>query len=311
MKVFNAISEFYSDKKTIVTLGTFDGVHLGHQSILKKLTRQSHETGAESLVLTFFPHPRMVLDTSASIQLLNTIHEKTVLLEHFGVDHLVIHPFSKEFASLSAEEFVKKILVEQFNIQKIIIGYDHRFGKNRSADINDLIKFGQKYGFEVEQILAKEIDHISVSSTKIRKALEEGNIALANEYLGYAYSLEGTVVEGKKIGRTIGFPTANIVLEEDYKLVPHNGVYIVSSIINGEIVKGMMNIGTNPTIGTNPRTIEVNFLNFEGNLYGKKLKISILDKIRDEMKFSSLEELKENIEKDRLKTIHYFEKLRS
>jgi len=310
LKVFHAISEFHSAKKTIVTLGTFDGVHLGHQSILKKLTDQSQDTDTESLVLTFFPHPRLVLDTASSIKLINTMDEKIALLHHFGIDNLVIHPFSKEFAALSAEEFVKNILVDQFHIQKIIIGYDHRFGKNRSADIHDLIKFGEKYGFEVEQIHAKEIDHISISSTKIRTSLEAGNIALANEYLGYPYSLEGTVVEGKKLGRTIGFPTANIQLSEDYKLIPSNGVYIVTAEIDNLLVHGMMNIGNNPTIGDNPRTIEVNFLNFDGNLYHKPLKVNILDKIRDEKKFVSLDELKINIEKDRIKTTHYFESLR-
>ena len=242
MKKFQSLFDYSSNQKSIVTLGTFDGVHIGHKKIIEKLVQNSSNCECESLVLTFFPHPRMILQDSQEIKLLNTIEERIQLLEASGLDNLVIHPFNQEFSRLTAEEFVSTVLVDQFNVKKIIIGYDHRFGRNRTADIHDLIEFGKKYEFEVEQISAQEIDEVSVSSTKIRKALLEGNVALANEYLGYAYLLTGTIVKGKGIGRTINFPTANLKIEESYKLIPKNGVYIIQSTINNSLVFGMMNI---------------------------------------------------------------------
>ena len=263
----------------------------------------------ESLVLTFFPHPRMVLQQDSSIKLLNTIDEKATLLEKFGIDNLIIHPFDEVFSNLSAEEFVKNILVDKLNIHKIIIGHDHRFGKNRTADINDLILFGEKYKFEVEQINAKEIDEIAVSSTKIRKALLEANIKLANEYLGYSYFISGKVVEGKKIGRTIGFPTANIEINENYKLLPKNGVYVVSSTINNVVYFGMMNIGNNPTIGDNEQTIEVHFFELHHDIYGENIQISILKHIREEQKFSTIDELKIQLEHDKAFSQNYLKNL--
>ena len=264
----------------------------------------------ESLVLTFFPHPRMVLQQDSSIKLLNTIDEKATLLEKFGIDNLIIHPFDEVFSNLSAEEFVKNILVDKLNIHKIIIGHDHRFGKNRTADINDLILFGEKYKFEVEQINAKEIDEIAVSSTKIRKALLEANIKLANEYLGYSYFISGKVVEGKKIGRTIGFPTANIQINESYKLLPKNGVYVVSSKINNILYFGMMNIGKNPTLGENEQSIEVHFFELNEDIYNENLQISILEHIREEQKFNSLNELQAQLEKDKLFPLNYIQNLK-
>ena len=264
----------------------------------------------ESLVLTFFPHPRMVLQQDSSIKLLNTIDEKATLLEKFGIDNLIIHPFDEVFSNLSAEEFVKNILVDKLNIHKIIIGHDHRFGKNRTADINDLILFGEKYKFEVEQINAKEIDEIAVSSTKIRKALLEANIKLANEYLGYSYFISGKVVEGKKIGRTIGFPTANIQINESYKLLPKNGVYVVSSKINNILYFGMMNIGNNPTLGDNEQSIEIHFFDINEDIYNKNLQISILEHIREEQKFNSLNELQAQLEKDKLFSLNYIQNLK-
>lgn len=264
----------------------------------------------ESLVLTFFPHPRMVLQQDSSIKLLNTIDEKATLLEKFGIDNLIIHPFDEVFSNLSAEEFVKNILVNKLNIHKIIIGHDHRFGKNRTADINDLILFGKKYKFEVEQINAKEIDEIAVSSTKIRKALLEANIKLANEYLGYSYFISGKVVEGKKIGRTIGFPTANIQINENYKLLPKNGVYIVSSKIDNILHFGMMNIGKNPTLGDNEQSIEIHFFDINEDIYNKNLQISILEHIREEQKFNSLTELQAQLEKDKLFSLNYIQNLK-
>ena len=294
----------------IATLGTFDGVHLGHKKIIDKLVQSASKENNESLVLTFFPHPRMVLQNDDSIKLLNTIQERADLLEKAGLDNLIIHPFDQKFSQMEAHEFVKTILVEQFQIKKIIIGYDHRFGKNRSADINDLIAFGKIYNFEVEQISAEEIDEVSISSTKIRKALESGNISLANEYLGHNYSLTGKVIHGKKIGRTINFPTANIKIEEDYKLIPQNGAYIVKSLINEIWVFGMMNIGTNPTVNGEAQSIEVFYLDFDGDLYDKTLTVEILQRIRSEEKFASLQDLKDQINKDRNVTIDFIKNLK-
>ena len=309
MKIFHSINEFHSDKKTIVTLGTFDGVHLGHAAILKKLTQNTQNGIFESTVLTFFPHPRMVLQGKSDLKLLNTINEKIDLLEKIGIDNLIIHPFDEKFAELNAEEFVSTILVNQLRVQKIIIGYDHRFGKNRTANIDDLINFGTQYGFEVEQISAQEIDEISISSTKIRTALEEGDIQLANEYLGYRYFLSGTVVKGKQLGRTIGFPTANISLEEDYKLVPQNGVYVVRAEIDGKTIYGMMNIGFNPTVQGKKKTIEVHLFDFDSDIYNCKIQVSILQRIRSEKKFESVEVLKDQLKKDKTFSLDYLNQI--
>lgn len=310
MKTFWSILDFNSRiKKNIVTIGTFDGVHLGHKSILEKMKSTTLNNPYESLVLTFFPHPRMVLQQDSTIKLLNTIDEKANLLEKYGIDNLIIHPFDETFSNLSAEEFVKDVLVDKLNIHKIIIGHDHRFGKNRTADINDLIFFGNKYSFEVEQIGAEEINEITISSTKIRKALLDGNIKLANQYLGYSYFISGQVIEGKKIGRTIGFRTANIQINESYKLLPKNGVYVVSSEIDNVLHFGMMNIGKNPTIGENKQSIEVHFFELNRNLYKENLEISILNYIRDEQKFNTIDELKIQLEHDKVFSQNYIKNL--
>lgn len=232
--------------------------------------------------------------------------EKAELLEKEGVQHLIIHPFDHAFSRLTAEEFVKEILVDSLNICKIIIGHDHRFGRNRTANIDDLIKFGNEYGFEVEKISALEIDEVSVSSTKIRNALLEGNVEKANDYLGYPYFINGTVAEGKKLGRTINFPTANIEVKEDYKLIPANGVYVVSSVIDGKTIQGMMNIGTRPTVNGTGRTIEVHYHDFDANLYGRDIKVSFHHRLRDEVKFESVDALKQQLEKDRRLSLDYF-----
>jgi riboflavin kinase/FMN adenylyltransferase len=290
----------------VVTIGTFDGVHMGHKKILEKVIHSAQELHCQSVVLTFFPHPRMVLQESSEVKLLNTMDEKISLLAEIGIDNLIIHPFDKEFSRLTAEEFVKDILVDQLNIQKIIIGHDHRFGRNRTADINDLIAFGREFGFEVTQISAQEINENTVSSTKTRMAILEGNIRLANDYLGYSYFFSGEVVKGKQLGRTIGFPTANIHIKEDYKLIPKNGVYIVKSNFNNQPLQGMMNIGTRPTVNGKSQTIEVNFFDFDKDLYNQIIQIEILDFIRDEIKFESLEALKNQIQKDKDFSIAYF-----
>jgi riboflavin kinase/FMN adenylyltransferase len=250
----------------------------------------------------------MVLHEASSIKLLNTINEKSGFLKKMGLDNLVIHPFDKEFSNLSAEEFVKTILVDSFNIQKIIIGYDHQFGKNRAANIDDLIAFGDKYGFEVEQISAQEVDSVSVSSTIIRDAIANGTMAVANEFLGYNYILSGKIIKGKQRGRTIGFPTANIKIEENYKLIPKNGVYIVKSIIQEKTVFGIMNIGLNPTVNGEDLSIEVHFLDFDIAIYNTEITVSVIDRIRDEKKFSSIDLLKAQIQKDKNYTISYIEK---
>jgi len=309
LKLFHSINSFKSSKPTVVTIGTFDGVHLGHQKILEQIITEAKENNLESLVLTFFPHPRTVLQEGSEMKQLSTIEEKIQLLTNIGIDNLIIHPFDKEFSRLTAEEFVEQVLVNTFHIKKIIIGYDHRFGRNRTATIDDLIRFGLKYNFEVIQISAKEINEVSISSTKIRTALEEGNITLANNFLGYNYSLTGKVVKGKQLGRTIGFPTANLVLEEDYKLIPKNGVYIVESFMEDKKVMGMMNIGTRPTVDGTTQTIEIHFLNLDKNLYDNILTIFILKPIREEVKFESLDALKIQLAKDKKTTEDYFHPL--
>lgn len=300
MKIFNFIQDFRSAKKTVVTIGTFDGVHVGHRKIIERLIQSTDGGQYESLVLTFFPHPRMVLDGNSEVKLLNTLEEKKGLLGTTGLDHLIIHPFDAAFAGLSAEAFVKTVLVEKLNVKKIIIGHDHRFGKNRSADIKDLMLFGEQYGFEVEQIPVQEINAVSVSSTKIRKALDDGNVALANEYLGYDYFLTGTISKGKQLGRTIGFPTANLKIAENYKLIPKIGVYVAKSIIDGITVYGMMNIGMNPTVKGKDLSVEIHYFNFDKDLYGREICVSLLERIRDEEKFGSVDLLKAQLQKDKI-----------
>ena len=305
MKLFKNISDFKTDKKTIVTIGTFDGVHVGHKKILEKISQNALSENCESIVLTFFPHPRTVLQAGTEMKQLNTIGEKTTLIKNASIDNLVIHPFDKAFSQLTAEDFVKQVLVDKFNIHKIIIGHDHRFGKNRTANIDDLISFGEKYGFEVEQISAEEIEEVAISSTKIRNALLEGNIKLANQYLGYTYTISGIVIKGNQLGRTIGFPTANIEIKEEYKLIPSNGVYIVKTLVEKQIVFGMMNIGTKPTVGGTSQSIEVHFFDFNDDIYDKTIEISFLERIRDEQKFESIEFLKKQLSDDKLQSLKF------
>ena len=300
MTSFNNIDEFNSTDYTILTIGTFDGVHLGHQKVLERLTKEAKNNNLKSTVLTFFPHPRTVLNPNKPLKLINSVNERTNLLSKSKIDNLIIHPFDKSFSELDPEKYVLEILVKKLKAKIILIGYDHKFGKNRTADINDLKMYGEKYGFKVIEIKAEEISNIAISSTKIRKAISEGDISTAKEYLGYDVSLSGKIVHGKSIGRTIGFPTANVEVNEGYKLLPKNGVYLIQSIINKKQVFGMMNIGVKPTLIESSKTIEINFFDFEGDLYDKNIRVDIKQFIRDEVRFESLELLKSQIQKDKI-----------
>lgn len=294
------ISEFKETERTYVTIGTFDGVHFGHQRILEKLVADAKMANKKSVLLTFFPHPRMVLQKDKSLELINTIEERKTLLEKTGLDYLIIHPFSKDFSRLTALAFVRDILVNQFHVSKLCIGYDHHFGKNREGNINQLREYQDLYGFEIEEIAAQDIDDVAVSSTKIRKALAEGKLQTANKYLGYPFMINGTVVNGKQLGGKIGFPTANIDVQESYKLIPKTGVYVVQSTIQGQAVYGMMNIGRRPTVNGKHQTIEVHFFDFNGDLYHTKIKVELLYFLRDEHKFESVSALIAQLKKDEI-----------
>ena len=307
MKKINGVNSFKINSPSILTLGTFDGVHKGHQKILKKLNSEAKKNKLKSIVLTFFPHPRSVLNPISNLRLINTIKERTELFEKSGIDILITHPFDKNFSKLSPEKFVKSILIDKLNIKKILIGYDHRFGKNRAAGIEDLKKFGLKYDFQVIEISVKEQNNVSISSTKIRKSIEDGNIKKAKSYLGYNFSLEGLVIKGNAIGRTIGFPTANLKIKEDYKLIPKRGVYLINTFIDNKKVFGMMNIGVKPTIKVDKETVEVNLFDWSKDLYGETIKVFMLGYIRDEKKFNSLIELEDQIKIDKKTCIRLIE----
>lgn len=298
MKEHKGANSFVSERQTVVTIGTFDGVHAGHRSIINRLVNSAIANNLDSVVLTFFPHPRMVLQKESGLQLINTIEERKSLLEQTGIDHLVVHPFTHQFSRLTAIEFVRDILVNKLKAKKIIIGYDHRFGRNRTADINDLKQFGKDFDFEVEEISQQDVEQVAVSSTKIRNALLEGRVERANMYLQHPFTLKGTIVRGRGIGKELGFPTANLEIIEDYKLIPKNGVYVVRTKIDGENVTGMMNIGTNPTVEGKEKTIESYFFELDKDLYGKKLEIELLVRIRDEKKFASVDDLKIAMKQD-------------
>ena len=298
MNTIQNIANFSTSEKTYVTIGTFDGVHFGHQKIIEKLVLEAKKANRKSVLLTFFPHPRMVLQKDNSLELINTIEERANLLEKTGLDYLIIHPFSIAFSRMSALAFVRDILVNQLHISKLIIGYDHHFGKNREGNIIQLTEYSHLYDFKVEEIPAQDIDAVSVSSTKIRNALAEGSLKTANSYLGYNFMLSGTVVNGKQLGGKIGYPTANINVKETYKLIPKTGVYVVLSKIQERNVYGMMNIGNRPTINGNHQTIEVHFFDFNADLYGQNLQIELLYFLRDEEKFDTIESLIIQLKKD-------------
>ena len=307
MKVIHSTSNFSSKNKSFVTIGTFDGVHVGHQKILQNLIQSAKRENAKSVVLTFFPHPRMVLQRNVAVELLNTIEEKSKLLEEMGLDYLIIHPFNEEFSRLTALDFVRDTLINQLNATKLIIGYDHHFGKNREGNINQLREYSHLFDFEVQEIPAQDIDNVAVSSTKIRAALHKGFLKTANIYLGYAFTIHGTVVYGKKLGGKIGFPTANISVKEDYKLIPKTGVYVIQTRVNDELFFGMMNIGYRPTIDGKHQTIEAHLFDFDSDLYGKFLKIEFLYFLREEQKFDGIDQLVRQLRKDRENAIYFLQ----
>jgi riboflavin kinase/FMN adenylyltransferase len=301
VRIYNDIANFIA-KRPVVTIGTFDGVHLGHHKVLNRLKQIACETDGETVVFTFYPHPRLVLSPEENnLRLLTTLDEKIDLLHKAGIDHLIMYPFTLEFSKLSYADFVRRVLVEEIKTHYLVVGYDHRFGKNREGSFEYLLKCSEKYRFQVEKLDVLLVDELNISSTRIRNALETGDITLANEYLGYAYTLHGRVVEGQRLGRTIGFPTANIESSDINKLIPGYGVYAVEIKFNGLSYKGMLNIGTRPTFNQNAdrRSIEVNIFDFDGELYGKEVTIAFRAKIRDERKFPGKDALVEQLYRDK------------
>lgn len=304
MNIYRNINEFKAKGDVVITTGTFDGVHVGHRKIIQRVTELAKKINGESVLLTFFPHPRMVLYPEQNdLRLINTIEERIELLKNTGIDHLIIHPFTKEFSRITSLDFVRDILVNKLNTKKLVIGYDHHFGKNREGSFEHLKEYGPVYGFDVEEISAQEIQQINISSTKIRNSVLIGEIKAANQFLGYNYFINGTVVEGEKIGRQIGFPTANLKVNDWYKLIPGNGVYAVRVGFEGVTYNGMLNIGTRPTISGNDVTVEVHLFNFNQDIYTKNLRIEFIEKIREEEKFNQLTDLQNQLNHDKQKAL--------
>ena len=303
MKVYSNIEEFEPKENLVATVGTFDGVHLGHSYILDCLKTESEKMNGESVLLTFYPHPRMVLfPENNDLKMLNTQEEKIQLLDQSNLNHLIIHPFSREFSRLNSVEFVRDVLVNQLGISKLIIGYDHHFGRNREGAFEDLLELANLYGFEVEQIEAQEFKDTQVSSTKIRSAIEAGDMKTARHFLGYPFLLSGIVVQGAGIGRTLGFKTANIGIKDRFKIIPPNGVYAVHVNLKGRTYKGMLNIGVRPSINdAGGRTIEVHIFGLDEDLYGLEISVGLLEKIREEKKFENIDLLKQQLQLDKTK----------
>jgi riboflavin kinase/FMN adenylyltransferase len=316
MKIYHNLSEFKKLNNAVTTIGTFDGVHFGHQKIIKRLCELADATGGESVILTFFPHPRMIIDPeNQDLKMINTISEKAEVLESLGVDHLIITPFTRDFSNLSAIDYIKDILINAIGTKNIIVGYDHRFGKDREGGMAQLEALSKVYDYTIEVIPEQDVNDVAVSSTKIRRALLAGDVALAAEYLGYFFSINGPVIKGDKIGRTIGFPTANIFVEETYKLIPSDGIYAVTVELEAEegisdLFQGMAYIGQRPTINGMTRNIEVNIFNFDREIYGQKIKMTFLKFLRHDVKFTGLEALKEQLKLDEKNTISFFNSLK-
>ena len=299
MNQINGIEDFLKIKPSIVTIGTFDGVHLGHQKILSKLVSEGKKSKLETIVLTFFPHPRKILNPSIQLSLLNTQSEKIELFKSSGIDNLITQKFNKDFSEYSAEKYVQKILVNKLKTKKILIGYDHRFGKNRDAGIKELKTLGDKYNFDVIEISAKEKNNISISSTKIRNALFNGKLNIAKSYLGYDYKITGKVIQGNSIGRKIGYPTANLQVMDKDKLIPKRGVYLVYTKLENKVIHGMMNIGIKPTIKSKEGSIEVHLFEWKKNIYNKSIDVFLKKFIREEKKFKSLDKLADQLKIDK------------
>ena len=303
MKVFNDINEIKNIPNAVVTIGTFDGVHIGHQAIFKRMNELAHSVEGQTVVVTFYPHPRMVLNIdTTNLRFICTQEEKLRKFEEFGIDNVVIINFTKEFSRTPSETFIKDYIIEPIKPAVMVVGYDHHFGKNRMGDFNILSEFSKKYNFKVERIDAQDVEHIAVSSTKIRQALSEGNVKRANQLLGYTYSVTGEVVRGNEIGRTIGFPTANIELPKELRLINNAGVYACLVDLESKEYKAMANIGHRPTIGDRAKDdfiIEVNIFNFNADIYGKQIRVRFIDRIRSEVKFNGLEELKAQLKRDK------------
>ena len=298
MKIYKSIDEYNESKSSVVTIGTFDGIHKGHQKIFNKVINASKQSNLSSVVLTFFPHPRIILNKYNDIKMIDTLDEKIEHLEKIGIDHLIIHPFDKKFSLLSADQFIKEYLVEKLKLKHIIIGYDHRFGKGREASVSDLKEYSSEFNFIVDEIDAQEIEKIAISSTKIRNSINQGDLETTKKYLGRFFSLTGKVVKGDGLGKQIDYPTANILIEEDYKIIPKDGVYYIRTTIDNKLYNGMMNIGHRPTIGNKAKSIEVNLFNFDRDIYDKIISVDVVVKIRDEKKFSSINALKAQLAKD-------------
>lgn len=311
MRIYYDYKE-YSVSKPVITIGAFDGVHKGHVEILKRLNAIANKEGGESVVLTFWPHPRMVLKQDNEIKLINSLKEKEMFLEQNGVQHLVILPFTEEFSHLSSADFVKKILVDALKVKYLVVGYNHHFGHDREGNFDSIQQFAVQYRFSVEKLDAQLVENEKVSSTLIRKALANGDMESATKYLGYSYQLSGTIIEGNKIGREIGFPTANLKVEPEYKIIPCLGVYATLAEVDNHVYQAMVNIGFNPTISNHPQnlSIEAHIIDFSGEIYGKRITLYFKKRIRDEIKFSGLEELKNQLEKDKTETINMLNSLK-
>lgn len=304
MKVLDHISEFQKSDYSVVTIGTFDGVHIGHQTILKRVVEDARKNGGESTLITFWPHPRFILKKDPnSLKLLSTFEEKVELVSQLGIDNILKIAFTPDFSNLSADQFVQTILQDGVATKQLYIGYDHHFGNNREGDIDFLKANSDRYGFTVNEISKQEIDHVGVSSTKIREALKSGEIHLANSLLGREYTLSGSVVDGQKKGRSIGYPTANIRVEESYKLLPADGVYAIKASVKGIDASGMLNVGFKPTVNGKERTIEAHLFEFNSDIYGEDITIKFVRSIRKEMKFDDLSQLQKQLDKDKEKAI--------
>ncbi|MBX2903456.1 MAG: bifunctional riboflavin kinase/FAD synthetase [Chitinophagales bacterium] len=301
MRVIKDLAHLPEFKNSVITIGTFDGVHKGHQQLIKRINQLAAQSNGESIIITFHPHPRLVINPNDdSLQLLNTAEEKIELLRHYGVNNVVMVPFSRSFSEQTAEDYIEYFLVKHFHPTYIVTGYDHKFGKNRSGDINLLLQMRHRFHYEVEEIKKETLDAITISSTKIRNALQEGNIKTANELLGHNYTLEGLVVKGLQNGRKIGYPTANLSIADNHKLIPRKGIYAVKVHYNNTQFGGMLNIGFNPTFGGTKLSVEVNILNFDKEIYGEKIKLELLEYVRDEKKFENAQQLISAIDNDKV-----------